>query len=327
MNEYSSKFLSFVSLYRINIACFICVTVAVVLLEAGLFPATKNGFFCGDKSISYPLQEQTISTNGLLLVTGIVSITVISVVEFVASLEKQSLPIWCSKPTRHCTPNLCEAMQVWHKRAMKTMLIFLWYFMVNVIMTDAIKITVGSLRPYFLSACNPNVTCVDGEYHHDYVCQTSIPKDINEARLSFPSGHSSVSATLMGFIMVYFQMRFKTTDKVIFLKPLFHLGMFVLAAWISSTRIADHRHRFIDVISGFILGTVVGVLGGIHATNASNIKFLSKAEPRNSIEAVVNTNDSRIDLEDLKVNSNHDNAGFSNEEENTHGIKDPGESK
>merc|ERR1712165_439829 len=99
---------------------------------------------------------------------------------------------------------LCKANHLWPIRAIKIILILSWYIMSNTIITDTIKVTVGRLRPHFLSVCNPNVTCssYDATYHTDYVCQNVTAKDENDARLSFPSGHASMSACVMGFIMV-----------------------------------------------------------------------------------------------------------------------------
>ena len=67
---------------------------------------------------------------------------------------------------------------------------------VNVVLTDVGKYTVGRLRPHFLAVCKPDfskLNCTTGfkkNFITNYECTGD--KDLTkEARLSFPSGHSS----------------------------------------------------------------------------------------------------------------------------------------
>ena len=66
----------------------------------------------------------------------------------------------------------------------------------NVVLTDVGKYTVGRLRPHFFAVCKPDfskLNCSTGaqmNFITNYEC-TGDKDLIKEARLSFPSGHSS----------------------------------------------------------------------------------------------------------------------------------------
>ncbi len=77
--------------------------------------------------------------------------------------------------------------------------------------------TIGRLRPYYLTVCNPiwaNLNCtktvmtasgsvVIQQYILNHNCNPSVSeRDLQEARLSFPSGHSSFSTYAFIFLFV-----------------------------------------------------------------------------------------------------------------------------
>lgn len=77
--------------------------------------------------------------------------------------------------------------------------------------------TIGRLRPYYLTVCNPtwaNINCTKTvttasgtfsipQYVLEHNCNPSVSEhDLQEARLSFPSGHSSYSTYAFMFLFV-----------------------------------------------------------------------------------------------------------------------------
>lgn len=303
MEEFSTHFAPVL----INCLIFLCTTITFVVFEFTTITAHRNGFFCNDPSISYPLKPDSISTGMLILVNVVVSMSVIVVVEQIVTYETRSLQIFTTKD-ENWLHRLCKANHLWPIRAIKVILILSWYIMSNTIITDTIKVTVGRLRPHFLSVCNPNVTCssYDATYHTDYVCQNVTAKDENDARLSFPSGHASMSACVMGFIMVYVQIRCNPSGKIVLLKPILHLAMAILALWIAMTRVSDYQHHLNDVLFGFLLGTIVGVLGGLHATKGTDMLFLSKSDINESHVLLDRSNEPcTYDSKALDIPNNH----------------------
>ena len=84
----------------------------------------------------------------------------------------------------------------------------------NTVLTDVGKYTIGRLRPHFFVICRPDfkrLNCSSGSRKNfitDYEC-TGDPGEVREARLSFPSGHSSFSGNCtldFSFTMLIFYM-------------------------------------------------------------------------------------------------------------------------
>ena len=78
------------------------------------------------------------------------------------------------------------------------------------VITEVGKLWAGRLRPYFLLACNPDYSlfnCTDEFGNQQYirnvsVCHPNRPRDLLEARKSWPSGHASSAFVGMAFAMV-----------------------------------------------------------------------------------------------------------------------------
>lgn len=75
-------------------------------------------------------------------------------------------------------------------------------------LTDIGKYSVGRLRPHFIDGCKPEgpgldlINCKVGEYITNFTCTTTNKKVFADLRLSFPSGHASMSAMAMIFLAV-----------------------------------------------------------------------------------------------------------------------------
>lgn len=87
---------------------------------------------------------------------------------------------------------------------------------------------------------------------------TGNPKLIEEARLSFPSGHASFSSYTMVFLIVYVEARLFLL-KFRYIKPLIQVAAFIAAYVTSTSRISDYHHRGSDVIGGALLGTTIAL--------------------------------------------------------------------
>ena len=78
------------------------------------------------------------------------------------------------------------------------------------VITEVGKVWGGRLRPYFLLACNPDYSlfnCTDEMGNPLYisnvsVCRPENPRNVFEARKSWPSGHASTAFCGMVFAMV-----------------------------------------------------------------------------------------------------------------------------
>ena len=137
---------------------------------------------------------------------------------------------------------------------------------------DLCKFSVGSLHPYFLSICKPDLESIcfgedlyyfdendyqtyEKEFYYKIVseevdCQNK--ELIKEARLSFVSGHTSTSFYSATFLASFMHKNLNHKASL----PL-QLGIFILAFWISITRITDYKHHVQDIFFGALLGTII----------------------------------------------------------------------
>ena len=121
--------------------------------------------------------------------------------------------------------------------------------------THTFKFYVGRLRPNFYAMCGFDIVtlaCANGEDME------------NEARMSFPSGHSSLSFCGMMTLVLFFLGRVGLGriigPKVASSRSRFLTVMtftpLLLSFWCATSRLVDNWHHPSDIIAGSILGTV-----------------------------------------------------------------------
>lgn len=213
-----------------------------VILRFSTIEPFHHGYFCHDTSIKYPyVEHQTIPPYLCLLIWMILCTIHFSI----AFISRKS---W--------------------KMLFNAIYKLILGFSMCMLITDVSKYSLGRLRPHFLTLCNPNLEDVcyqleeeDTEYYytdvHDlkYVNNDTCTGDkdlIREARLSFVSGHSSTSFYTTVFLVIFMKKYIKQW----LLRTLLQLAHFILAFWISITRINDYMHHPEDVIMGSIIGSV-----------------------------------------------------------------------
>lgn len=135
------------------------------------------------------------------------------------------------------------------------------------ILTNAVKVYVGYLRPIFYDICVPDDTyenCTSGED--------------NGVRVSFPSGHSSLSFCGLGLLAFFLERRYGVSSlrkwnqdptsgelHLIQIQPVrmervfsvISYAPFLLAGFIAASRVADNKHFPADVVGGSILGASI----------------------------------------------------------------------
>ncbi|KAK0161963.1 hypothetical protein PV327_008357 [Microctonus hyperodae] len=143
--------------------------------------------------------------------------------------------------------------------------IFLFGAAVTVFTTDIAKYTVGRLRPHFFDVCEPNIDCSLPENHHVYIenftCTTVKfnKRALKEARLSFPSGHSSFSTYVMICLVLYIQLRMAWRGSKL-LKHFLQLICFALAWFTAMSRISNYKHHWSDVLCGMLIGMITSLI-------------------------------------------------------------------
>ncbi|CAF0754875.1 unnamed protein product [Brachionus calyciflorus] len=241
-----------------------------------------RGFYCTDESIRFPYKADTVP----LWAAGLYG--VISGAFFVIVSE-----LYLSRPC-------CANMESFDRRqnrfilnSIHGVLLYALGAISTLLITEIGKHTIGRLRPHFIDVCQPNwsnITCfteIQGSKIANYVpltedlCQGDAAK-IKEARLSFPSGHSSFSVYSMLFVIIYLEARL-VLQRTRFIKSIIQLCAF-LAAWHTCmSRVSDFKHHFSDVIAGAIIGASVAIF--VTVISGKKIWYHSKSM-RNRLQQV-----------------------------------------
>lgn len=132
------------------------------------------------------------------------------------------------------------------------------------IATTVAKRSVGRLRPKFIDICKPNIdlsACANQPiYITEYQCTNEDEKDVEEARLSFFSGHSSYSMTAATFVTLYVYARLSGVLYSQAALPLIQIGLMSSGLFIGWSRYVDHSHHWSDIFAGQLVGVVVAYL-------------------------------------------------------------------
>jgi membrane-associated phospholipid phosphatase len=122
--------------------------------------------------------------------------------------------------------------------------------------TEALKVTVARPRPNFFSYCgyDSELKRCTGKFSHQ-----------RDSKLSFPSGHASMSFTAATWLSLFISTVWPRNGELwwVFVRliPIF------VAIFIAATRITDYMHHVSDVVAGTIIGIGVGTIFFLFQTN------------------------------------------------------------
>ncbi|XP_067353892.1 phospholipid phosphatase 3-like isoform X2 [Channa argus] len=133
-------------------------------------------------------------------------------------------------------------------------------------LTNMAKLSVGRLRPHFLSVCGvtyASLNCTPGTYIATVSCRQPDQHLEEEARKSFFSGHASFAMYTMLYLAFYLQARL-TWRGARLLRPTLQFFLVLLAFYTGLTRISDYRHHPTDVLTGYIQGALTAYWVAFH---------------------------------------------------------------
>lgn len=233
-------------LVGLDIICLFVASIPFFACELKAVKPYNRGFFCGDPSITYPYIEREAIPDGLLIAGGII-ITGLTI-----ALGE------CYRVRFRGVHSRAFVQNRYISCLYKELGSFLFGCCVGQSLTNMAKLSVGRLRPNFLSVCNityASINCTPGEYIMKAACKQSNGKLVEEARKSFFSGHASFAMYTMLYLAFYLQARFSWRGARL-LRPLVQFLLVMLAVYTGLSRISDYRHHPTDVIAGFLQGAL-----------------------------------------------------------------------
>lgn len=133
------------------------------------------------------------------------------------------------------------------------------------LLTNAIKVSVGRLRPDFIARCIP-VSAADS------VLCTGAYADVREGRKSFPSGHTTVAFAGLFYLSLVLAGRLaavSTPRAGSLWKAVVVAAPWFVALLIGLSRIADYWHHWQDVLIGGLIGHAAAL--GAHRLRFANL--------------------------------------------------------
>ncbi|KAG7504436.1 hypothetical protein JOB18_008757 [Solea senegalensis] len=231
-------------LVGLDLICLCIASIPFFACELKAVTAYKRGFFCGDSSITYPYIEREAIPDSLLIAGGIV-ITGLTI-----ALGE------CYRVRFRGVHSRAFVRNRYVSCLYKELGSFLFGCCVGQSLTNMAKLSVGRLRPNFLSVCNityASINCSPGSYVAEPNCKQTNQKMVEEARKSFFSGHASFAMYTMLYLAFYLQARLSWRGARL-LRPLIQFLLVMIAIYTGLSRISDYRHHPTDVLTGFIQG-------------------------------------------------------------------------
>ncbi|KRZ18384.1 Lipid phosphate phosphohydrolase 1, partial [Trichinella zimbabwensis] len=238
----------------IHILLFGLVSLPILIFNKFVWPY-RRGFYCDDESIRYPFKESTVSMTVLNLIIFPVPILTICLVEMYRVMKFE--PATLSRPAEKVEVLFGYKLHPIFSRLYYYSGFFLLGAAATQTITDIGKYSIGRLRPHFLAICQPDIdlkSCAGHTYIENFSCTNYDDWLSKDARLSFPSGHSSLVAYGMLFIVMYLQIRVQWDIYNRLIKPFIQFIFICLAIAIGLSRISNYKHHWSDVLCGLALG-------------------------------------------------------------------------
>jgi phosphatidate phosphatase len=130
--------------------------------------------------------------------------------------------------------------------------------------TSVSKNTIGRLRPNFMEVCRPlpywnQTICSDqNDLITDYTCTGTNSFMLKQIHMSFFSGHSSLTAYAMVYLVLVMERRI-TLPVLTSFKTLAQSALLILASYVGYTRVSDYWHHWEDVTIGLLVGSLIAV--------------------------------------------------------------------
>uniref|UniRef100_A0A3Q3XBQ8 Phosphatidic acid phosphatase type 2/haloperoxidase domain-containing protein n=1 Tax=Mola mola TaxID=94237 RepID=A0A3Q3XBQ8_MOLML len=246
-------------LVGLDLLCLLLASIPFFACELKAVRPYRRGFMCGDTSITYPYLHQEAISDELLIAGGII------IAGLTIALGE------CYRVRFRGVSSKAFVRNRYVSCLYKELGCFLFGCCVGQSLTNMAKLSVGRLRPHFLSVCRvtyASLNCTPGTYVPTVNCCQPDHRLEEEARKSFFSGHASFAMYAMLYLAFYLQARL-TWRGARLLRPALQFFLILLAVYTGLTRISDYMHHPSDVLVGYIQGALTAYwVVSIHAGEA-----------------------------------------------------------
>ncbi|KAI1280692.1 Phospholipid phosphatase 3 [Halotydeus destructor] len=228
---------------KVEIALFLALSAFDPVLEKFAKPY-RQGFWCDDHTIRYPLKPDTVSGLMLLFLT---------------------ILLW---PTMGFA-FLAKDWTFWKTPFWKSYLKLNFPYYIGYVITACIgavcKMFTGRLRPNFMDVCRPepyfnSTLCPANQYISNYTCSTDLTdREVQDTHKSFPSGHASQMAYATIYLVIIWHRRLRE-DHLIVVRLSRQVAAICFCLWVALTRLMDNKHHWEDVSAGLFLGATVAMV-------------------------------------------------------------------
>ncbi|KAI4832076.1 hypothetical protein KUCAC02_015059 [Chaenocephalus aceratus] len=244
-------------LVGLDLLCLFLASIPFFVCELKAVSPNRRGFMCGDPSITYPYLHREAIPDELLIAGGII-ITGLTI-----ALGE------CYRVRFRGISSKAFVRNLYVSCLYKELGGFLFGCFVGQSLTNMAKLSVGRLRPHFLSVCGvtyASLNCTPGTYVATVNCRQPDHRLEEEARKSFFSGHASFAMYTMLYLAFYLQARL-TWRGARLLRPALQFFLVLLAVYTGLTRISDFRHHPSDVLTGYIQGALTAYWVAFHISS------------------------------------------------------------
>lgn len=237
-------------------------------------PWHDKRFSVNDDSISQKFGPDSVSSDALSSVSFLVPVVIFALVLYIQSIKDSG-----------------------KVSTQRSRMMFYWWTFTHVsglaltqAFTDTIKHLAQSLRPDFLERCFGNLANIPlslrapGALATVADCTTTDFQILNDGRLSFPSGHASMSIFASVFVVLFLHEHLHglslTIDSITQgWKYILYLTPLTWGVCVSFSRMLDFRHHVLDVLCGMALGAIFALLSRFFfAPNLSRDAFTPQGE-------------------------------------------------
>ncbi|CAF1015006.1 unnamed protein product [Rotaria magnacalcarata] len=260
----------------------------------------RRSFLCSDLNLYHPKPIKAAVPTWLLAIYAVVLPVIIILcsegVRWYYLVSKRAAPMIYKIQICSTIYNISQ----WIGNLYISLVVFACAHGVNSFLTNVGKVSVGRLRPHFIPSCFDKFDytdfCIDpNRWISNYTCigeSSTVLKEKDGAydiRQSFPSGHASTAFCGLMFLALYIHKVWRYRNIGLFAYVL-EMNCFAFAAYISITRVTDHRHHPTDVLSGAILGSVIAIIAFRYMIKSFKQSILSQFGDEQRNEAVGNDN-------------------------------------